>query len=80
MTAKTDIENTKDSNAVSVESTDLLGDWGDVTPEEDARLTHQMKYGPCFECGATTPEDAENKCLCAGDKDHCHGCDIWPDA
>jgi hypothetical protein len=54
--------------------------WGDVSPEEDARLSHQMKHGPCFECGATTPEDANGKCKCAGDKDHCHGCDIWPDA
>lgn len=64
---------------------DLLGDassdWGPlVTPEEDARLTHQMKYGPCFECGAATLEEAERKCKCAGDKDSCHGCDIWPDA
>jgi hypothetical protein len=58
-----------------------VGLWGpDITPEEDARLTHQMKHGPCFECGATSPEDAEGKCKCAGDKDHCHGCDIWPDA
>jgi len=57
------------------------GNWGPlVTPEEDARLTHQMKHGPCFECGATSPEDADKKCKCAGDKDHCHGCDVWPDA
>lgn len=58
----------------------VTGDWGPlVTPEEDARLTHQMKHGPCFECGATTPEDANGKCKCAGDRDHCHGCDLWPD-
>ncbi len=51
--------------------------WGDVSPEEAARLTHQMKHGPCFECNAKTPEEAAAKCLCAGDKDHCHGCDLW---
>lgn len=33
---------------------------------------------PCLECGAMTEEEAETKCICAGDKDHCHGCDLWP--
>lgn len=46
------------------------------------RLDHQMKHGPCMECGATSADDPDPKhrCHCAGDKDHCHGCDIWPDA
>ena len=34
---------------------------------------------PCVECGATTPEEAETMCRCAGDKDDCHGCHLWPD-
>lgn len=34
---------------------------------------------PCIECGAMTPEEAETKCICGGDKDHCHGCELWPD-
>jgi hypothetical protein len=34
---------------------------------------------PCLECGAMTPEEASTKCICAGDKDSCHGCDLWPD-
>lgn len=54
--------------------------WGDVSPEEAAKLDHQMRHGPCFECGATTADEAGTKCHCAGDKDHCHGCDLWPDS
>jgi hypothetical protein len=34
---------------------------------------------PCQECGAMTPEESESKCICAGDKDDCHGCHLWPD-
>lgn len=34
---------------------------------------------PCMECGAHTAEEGETMCICAGDKDHCHGCDLWPD-
>lgn len=34
---------------------------------------------PCQECGAMTPEEAETKCICAGDKDDCHGCHLWLD-
>jgi hypothetical protein len=33
----------------------------------------------CIECGARTPEEAESECICSGDKDHCHGCELWPD-
>jgi len=34
---------------------------------------------PCQDCGAMTIEEAEKLCKCGGDKDHCHGCDLWPD-
>lgn len=37
-----------------------------------------LKLPPCVECGAMTAEEASVKCNCAGDKDHCHGCDLWP--
>lgn len=33
----------------------------------------------CLECGAETPEQSETMCICSGDKDHCHGCELWPD-
>lgn len=33
----------------------------------------------CCECGAKTSKEAEKKCICSGDKDDCHGCQIWPD-
>lgn len=34
---------------------------------------------PCLECGAMTAKEAETMCICGGDKDSCHGCDLWPD-
>lgn len=34
---------------------------------------------PCRECGAMTAQEAETKCHCGGDKDDCHGCQLWPD-
>ena len=34
---------------------------------------------PCQECGATTLEEAEKMCICSGDKDYCHGQELWPD-
>lgn len=34
---------------------------------------------PCQECGAMTPEEAETRCHCGGDKDDCHGTKLWPD-
>lgn len=33
---------------------------------------------PCQECGATTWEEAQQKCICSGDKDDCHGTKLWP--
>jgi hypothetical protein len=26
-----------------------------------------------------TKKEAETQCRCAGDKDDCHGCQLWPD-
>jgi len=40
---------------------------------------YDLSKPPCRECGAMTLKEAETKCNCAGDKDHCHGCDIWRD-
>lgn len=34
---------------------------------------------PCDECGAMTRQEASDKCICAGDKDDCHGCRLWQD-
>ena len=36
--------------------------------------------GSCAECGAKNAEQAESMCICCGDKDHCHGVTLWPDA
>lgn len=33
--------------------------------------------GSCMECGAHSPREAETMCICGGDKDHCHGVDLW---
>ena len=34
---------------------------------------------PCQECGAMTLEEAQERCICSGDKDDCHGTKLWPD-
>lgn len=39
----------------------------------------KMKNPPCVECGAMTQDEAATKCHCSGDKDDCHGCQLWPD-
>jgi hypothetical protein len=65
------------------------GEWGDArynTLAESDRAwagyfdAEAQKYRnpPCGECGAMTPDEAATKCNCAGDKDHCHGCELWP--
>lgn len=38
-------------------------------------------YGkpPCQECRAMTLEEAQERCICGGDKDDCHGTKLWPD-
>lgn len=33
----------------------------------------------CWECGAKNLDEAGNMCHCAGDKDWCHGCIVWPE-
>lgn len=51
--------------------------------EEIKRLNEEiaamLRNPPCRECDAMTQEEAETKCNCGGDKDHCHGSDIWTD-
>lgn len=37
------------------------------------------KQSRCTECGAASIEEAEKTCVCSGDKDHCMGCDLWPE-
>lgn len=46
---------------------------------EIAANDERRKHAPCIECGAATAKEAETKCLCSGDKDDCHGCQLWPD-
>ncbi|MCK5607542.1 hypothetical protein KAR91_37005 [Candidatus Pacearchaeota archaeon] len=50
-------------------------DMAQVMREADERLQNP----PCLECGAMTAKEAETMCICAGDKDYCHGQDLWPD-
>ena len=45
---------------------------------ELARDMERRKVPPCLECGAETPEQAETMCRCGGDKDDCHGVNLWP--
>jgi hypothetical protein len=47
--------------------------------EEVDALRKMKEKPPCLECGAMTEYEAQTKCICGGDKDHCHGCDIWED-
>lgn len=47
---------------------------------EVRRIEEAMKSPPCVECGAMTADEAGTRCCCAGDKDDCHGCRLWPDA
>jgi hypothetical protein len=49
-------------------------------PLADEIWYYLRQFPPCQECGAMTPQEAKTRCLCAGDKDDCHGCDLWPDA
>ena len=47
---------------------------GEASAAQEAR----MKVPPCVECGAKTQAEAEGMCICSGDKDDCHGCELWP--
>jgi len=44
---------------------------------EHVAAQEAWKRPPCQECGAMTPEEAEDKCRCSCDKDDCHGCSLW---
>jgi hypothetical protein len=61
----------------------VIDDCEGMTEEEYwrgmAEADERWKVPPCLECGAETPEQSETLCNCAGDKDHCHGCELWPD-
>ena len=37
----------------------------------------RMKMAPCLECGATDEYQAGEQCHCEGDKDSCHGNQLW---
>ena len=45
--------------------------------ELEAEVKSLMETPPCRECGAMTLKEAETRCRCGGDKDHCHGIDLW---
>jgi hypothetical protein len=45
----------------------------------DEAWDYLRQFPPCQECGAMTAKEAEGRCNCAGDKDYCHGCELWPD-
>lgn len=57
--------------------------WTHPIVKEAMKELHQEWFNdrqsvpPCSECGAETPEQAETMCICSGDKDHCHGCELW---
>tara|TARA_R110002020_G_scaffold461823_4_gene681003 strand:+ start:3625 stop:3891 length:267 start_codon:yes stop_codon:yes gene_type:complete len=38
-----------------------------------------LSTAPCIECGAMNEKEAEKLCNCSGDKDDCHGCQLWPE-
>jgi hypothetical protein len=46
----------------------------------DAESRARLSVPPCLDCGAQNAAEAETMCHCAGDKDDCHGCHLWPDA
>ncbi len=33
---------------------------------------------PCLDCGALNGGEAAVKCICSGDRDTCHGDELWP--
>lgn len=62
-------------NALKFSGENQQPDW--VCPECGGSGINS-KIPPCLECGAMTEIEAETKCNCGGDKDHCHGCELWP--
>lgn len=63
--------------------TRLVGDGCPIcNPELAAEIeaeNEKYRHPPCQDCGAMTPEEAETKCVCSGDRDSCHGTELWPD-
>ena len=47
---------------------------------EIAAADARYEVPPCLDCGAATSEEAQGKCICAGDRDDCHGCYLWPES
>lgn len=64
--------------------TKLVGDGCQYcNPELAAQIavdSARYEQAPCLDCGAQNAAEAETMCHCAGDKDDCHGCHLWPDA
>lgn len=58
----------------------LCLDIGECGAEIHREAFELMSKPPCNECGAMTTKEAETLCKCGGDRDHCHGCDLWPNA
>jgi hypothetical protein len=56
----------------------LCGDLGECGAEIHREAFEILSKPPCNECGAMTTREAETLCKCGGDRDHCHGCDLWP--
>ncbi len=55
------------------------GPYSGFCPQCNSEQEERLKKPSCVECGAKTQEEAATLCICSGDKDHCHGCDLWPD-
>lgn len=58
---------------------ELCEQYSTMMAAEVAEAEAAYRRPPCQECGAMTPEEAESKCRCSGDKDGCHGDVLWPD-
>jgi hypothetical protein len=50
-----------------------------TTQEMITSFDKEYDNPPCLDCGAKTKEEAQEMCICNGDKDNCHGCHLWPD-
>ena len=48
-----------------------------ITELEIVLADEKAKHPPCLECGAMTARESETVCICSGDKDHCHGVELW---
>lgn len=45
---------------------------------DDGFIERDRNEPPCIECGAEDIKEAEKLCICNGDKDYCHGQELWP--